>query len=118
MSEQQIDTTVAPSGTGCAECDAVDGWWVHLRRCATCGHIGCCDSSLGKHASAHFRATAHRYIRSFEPGESWYWDYEAQESFDGPELAPPASHPADQPTPGPRGRVPRDWRTLLADRAG
>ena len=42
-----IDVDVPPSGTGCADCDAATppGWWVHLRRCAACGHIGCCDTS-------------------------------------------------------------------------
>jgi hypothetical protein len=111
-----VDTEAAPSGAGCAECDAVDGWWVHLRRCAACGHIGCCDSSLGQHATAHFRATGHRYMQSFEPGEDWYWDFVAEESVDGPPLAPPTSHPSDQPAPGPRGRVPLDWRAQLERR--
>jgi hypothetical protein len=113
MAVSEIDTDVEPSGTGCVECDAVDGWWVHLRRCATCGHIGCCDSSPAKHATAHFRESGHRYIQSFEPGESWYWDYVEETIVDGPVLAPPDSHPADQPTPGPAGRVPADWQEEL-----
>src|SRR5690242_13662155 len=108
-----VDPTAPPTGTGCAECDAVDGWWVHLRRCAACGHIGCCDDSLAKHATAHWRERGHPIIQSFEPGESWFWDYERNAFVDGPELAPPRHHPADQPAPGPRGRVPRNWRTLL-----
>jgi hypothetical protein len=65
-----IDPTAAPSGTGCRECDTTGGWWVHLRRCAQCGHIGCCNDSLSKHAAAHAAATGHRFIRSFEPGEN------------------------------------------------
>jgi hypothetical protein len=105
-----IDPAAAPNGTGCAECDASGGWWVHLRRCAQCGHIGCCDSSPAQHASAHADATGHPIIRSFEPGESWFWDYQAQEFCGGPALAPPEQHPLDQPTPGPAGRVPPDWR--------
>ena len=41
-----------PSGTGCVEClEREDGWWFHLRRCVECGHVGCCDASLGQHAS-------------------------------------------------------------------
>jgi uncharacterized UBP type Zn finger protein len=108
-----VDTEAAPSGTGCAECEAVEGWWVHLRRCAACGHIGCCDSSLGQHATAHFRATGHRYMQSFEPGEDWYWDFVDEATVDGPPLVPPTSHPSDQPAPGPRGRVPLDWRVQL-----
>jgi hypothetical protein len=106
-----IDPGVPPSGTGCAEClaGANPGWWMHLRRCASCGHIGCCDTSPSQHASAHFKETGHRYIRSFEPGESWYWDFVDEVMADGPELAPPLSHPTEQPVPGPAGGVPEDW---------
>lgn len=60
---------------GCEECLAAGGRWVHLRRCLTCGHIGCCDSSPGKHATAHFHATTHPVVQSFEPGETWRWCY-------------------------------------------
>jgi hypothetical protein len=105
-----IDPNVPPSGSGCMECTAAGGWWVHLRRCAACGHVGCCDSSPMQHASAHFRETGHRYMQSFEPGELWFWDFVDQSSAEGPALAEPDSHPADQPTPGPAGKVPSDWR--------
>jgi Zn-finger in ubiquitin-hydrolases and other protein len=105
-----IDPSVPPSGTGCVECDASGGWWVHLRRCAQCGHVGCCDQSPSQHATAHWKATGHPVMQSFEPGEDWFWNYETEEAFDGPRLAPPRHHPADQPVPGPAGRVPRDWR--------
>ena len=106
-----IDPTVAPSGAGCADCEAHDppGWWVHLRRCAACGHVGCCDSSPGQHATAHARSSGHPVVQSFEPGEDWFWDYEAEATVAGPALAEPTSHPDDQPAPGPRGRVPEDW---------
>ncbi len=42
-----IDPSAAPSGPGCALCTAGDGpgWWSHLRCCAQCGEVGCCDSS-------------------------------------------------------------------------
>jgi len=113
MPEDQIDPTVPPSGTGCVECNATNAWWFHLRRCARCGHIGCCDSSPNQHATKHFRGTGHSVIRSFEPGEDWFWDYAAEEPVEGPPLAPPEHHPLDQPTPGPRGRVPRDWERYL-----
>ncbi len=89
---------------------------MHLRRCAKCGHIGCCDDSLGRHAAAHWRVTKHPVIRSFEPGEDWFWDYAENAYVDGPELAPPQHHPADQPVPGPRGRVPTDWADRLRAR--
>ena len=58
---------------GCAECLASGGRWVHLRLCEACGHVGCCDSSPGKHSTAHYHDTHHPVIRSFEPGETWRW---------------------------------------------
>ncbi|MEU1693024.1 UBP-type zinc finger domain-containing protein [Streptomyces hirsutus] len=113
-SDTGIDPRVQPSGTGCVECDAAGSWWFHLRRCAQCGHIGCCDDSPGKHATAHHRATGHPVIRSYEPGEGWFWNYDTNELYEtGPELAPPVSHPADQPAPGPAGRVPTNWADVL-----
>jgi hypothetical protein len=103
-----------PSGSGCAECEATGGWWFHLRRCAQCGHIGCCDSSPSQHASAHAVATGHPVVRSFEPGEAWFWNYQTDELYDdGPALASPEHHPFDQPVPGPAGRVPADWQAHL-----
>ena len=109
-----IDPAVPPSGTGCVECLADGGWWLNLRRCAACGHIGCCDSSPSQHASRHAAQTAHTVARSFEPGEDWFWDYGAGEPVEGaPELAPPLSRPIDQPRPGPAGRVPADWEDRL-----
>jgi hypothetical protein len=108
-----IDPTVSPSGTGCVECLASDGWWFHLRRCAQCGHIGCCDTSPSQHASHHAANASHPVIRSFEPGEDWFYDYVTDSYVDGPPLASPQEHPVDQPTPGPAGRVPEDWESRL-----
>ena len=108
-----IDVSVPPSGDGCLECGQSNGWWFHLRRCAQCGHIGCCDSSPAQHATAHARVSGHPLIASFEPGEEWFYDYRDQQMYDGPHLAPPAHHPVDQPTPGPEGRVPADWQEHL-----
>jgi hypothetical protein len=62
-----------PEIAGCEECLASGGRWVHLRMCQTCGHIGCCDSSPGRHATAHHHAGGHPIVRSAEPGESWSW---------------------------------------------
>jgi hypothetical protein len=95
------------------ECDAAGGWWVHLRRCAQCGHIGCCDTSPQQHATAHFRETGHPVITSFEPGEDWFWDYTTEEGFNGPDLAPAAERPHDQTVPGPADRVPPDWQRQI-----
>lgn len=108
-----IDAEAVPSGTGCAECEETGGWWFHLRRCATCGHVGCCDSSPSQHATKHYRATGHPLVQSFEPGEDWFWDYRAGSTTSGTRLAPPTEHPASQPAPGPAGRVPPDWRRHL-----
>ena len=113
MTTAGIDVSVAPSGAGCVECDTAGGWWFHLRRCAQCGHIGCCDTSPSQHATAHAKSTGHPFIQSFEPGEDWFYDYDNDEMYEGPELAAPTSHPADQPAPGPRGRVPSDWMSHL-----
>jgi uncharacterized UBP type Zn finger protein len=60
---------------GCEECLRDGGRWVHLRMCQTCGHIGCCDNSPGRHATAHHRESDHPIIRSAEPGEDWSWCY-------------------------------------------
>lgn len=108
-----IDPSVPPSGEGCLECDTSGGWWFHLRRCAQCGHIGCCDSSPSQHARQHAGATGHRIIRSFEPAETWFWDFGTGRTVEGPDLAPPPHRPVEQPAPGPRGRVPADWRRQL-----
>jgi uncharacterized UBP type Zn finger protein len=67
---------------GCEDCLKAGGWWVHLRMCLTCGHIGCCDSSPSKHATAHFHQTQHPMIRSFEPGEDWGWCYVDELAFE------------------------------------
>ena len=60
---------------GCEECLAAGTRWVHLRMCQTCGHVGCCDNSPGRHATAHHEASGHPIIRSAEPGEDWSWCY-------------------------------------------
>jgi uncharacterized UBP type Zn finger protein len=60
---------------GCEDCLATGGRWVHLRMCQTCGHVGCCDNSPNRHATAHYESTRHPIIRSVEPGEDWSWCY-------------------------------------------
>ena len=85
-------TEVPPTSPGCEECLAAGGRWVHLRMCQTCGHVGCCDSSPGRHATAHFRLTDHPLVRSFEPGEDWFWCYVDEVMFELA-LPPGPSHP-------------------------
>jgi hypothetical protein len=60
---------------GCEECLRINGWWVHLRLCLGCGHVGCCDDSPNRHATKHFHATRHPIMKSIEPGEDWGWCY-------------------------------------------
>ena len=66
---------VTPSARGCEECLKSGSTWLHLRLCRSCGHVGCCDSSPNKHATAHFHESHHPVIRSFQPGERWRWCY-------------------------------------------
>jgi hypothetical protein len=109
----EIDPAVPPSGTGCVECLDSGGWWFHLRRCARCGHVGCCDSSPSQHARGHSVSSGHPIVQSFEPGEDWFYDFTTDEGGEGPQLAPPAHHPVEQPVPGPAGHVPDGWEALL-----
>ena len=66
-----LDTspTSQPSDDGCHDCLLIGGRWVHLRMCQQCGHVGCCDNSPNRHATAHYHETAHS-DRSFEPARS------------------------------------------------
>jgi len=67
-------TDVTPnSDEGCVDCLREGTRWVHLRLCLTCGNVGCCDSSIRRHATKHFHNTLHPVIRSHEPGEAWLW---------------------------------------------
>jgi CPA1 family monovalent cation:H+ antiporter len=68
--------TARPDTPGsCNDCLDEGLQWVHLRMCLTCGHIACCDSSIGQHADRHFRTVGHPVVRSVEPGEAWRWCY-------------------------------------------
>ena len=69
----QIQVDPPTEFEGCEDCLRIGGTWVHLRVCRTCGHVGCCDSSPGRHASAHYADSKHPVIRSLEPNESWRW---------------------------------------------
>jgi uncharacterized UBP type Zn finger protein len=72
----QVEVLEPPAEiAGCEECLDLGMQWVHLRMCQTCGHVGCCDNSPGKHATAHNGETGHPIIRSVQPGETWSWCY-------------------------------------------
>ncbi len=100
----QIDAlTPTPSRTprGCEECLNAGGRWVHLRLCLTCGHVGCCDSSPGRHATKHAHHAHHPVVASFEPGEGWAWCYVDEEELPVPATVEPyrgteprAAHPS------------------------
>ena len=89
----QIDLETGARAQGCEECLAAGGSWMHLRRCAVCGHIGCCDSSPGKHARRHWQETGHAVVQSFEPGEDWMYCFADDVVFEVEELQDSPSHP-------------------------
>jgi monovalent cation/hydrogen antiporter len=71
-----VESTRAPEGPArCRGCLRDGTTPVQLRMCLTCGSIGCCDSSVGRHAVGHFAETGHPVMRSIEPGDSWGWCY-------------------------------------------
>lgn len=66
---------LTPRTAGCQECLKTGSVWLHLRLCRSCGHVGCCDQSPGRHATKHFRATGHPIIEGYDPPEGWGWCY-------------------------------------------
>jgi hypothetical protein len=88
-----VEDSVTPSADGCEDCLRIGGRWVHLRLCMTCGHVGCCDSSPNRHATAHWNERhEHPVIRSFEPGEDWWWCYADGLLFEVEGAPPSPSH--------------------------
>ena len=74
---EEVRSDWAPAhGPVCEECaQAGDESWVSLRRCLTCGHVGCCDSSPGQHATGHHHDTSHPMVETLQPGQDWMWCY-------------------------------------------
>jgi uncharacterized UBP type Zn finger protein len=91
-------TELPPAVDGCVDCLALGTKWLHLRICLECGHVGCCDDSPERHATAHAAATVHPIIRSLEPGEDWSWCYLDQQSMRIPQV-----HGQTQIPPSPLG---------------
>ena len=87
--------TVNPGSLGCEECLASGSWWVHLRLCRRCGHVGCCDSSPNPHATKHFQTSRHPIIEGYDPPEGWGWCYLDETFIDLPDQT-------TQPGPIPR----------------
>jgi len=89
-----VDIDAQPSSTGCEDCLRIGGVWVHLRLCMHCGHVGCCDNSPNRHATAHFNAHFdHPVMRSFEPREDWWYCYLDDLVFEVAGAPPSPSHP-------------------------
>ena len=72
---------VPDGGDVCPACVAIDGRWINLRQCLSCGDVGCCDSSPNTHATLHHRSTAHPIMRSVMPGDDWMWCYLCELQF-------------------------------------
>ena len=69
-----VQITELPAAVeGCEDCLAAGTQWLHLRICLECGHVGCCDDSPERHATAHASERDHPIIRSLEPREDWCW---------------------------------------------
>lgn len=67
---------VQPVAQGCPECTRLGMSWVELRMCLSCGHVGCCERSEGRHAEWHSQTSGHPLVRSFQQGQDWTWCYE------------------------------------------
>ncbi len=65
---------ISPNSKGCEECEKEHLPTVALRMCLTCGHVGCCDSSVGKHATQHFKETGHPVMIAVHKNP-WKWCY-------------------------------------------
>lgn len=90
---------VAPQTDGCAGCLAEGKSWTELRVCLTCGYVGCCEDSSGRHAERHWQETGHPMIVSYERLETWGWCYPHHRYFD--------------PMPMPLPQRPYVWQSWL-----
>jgi CPA1 family monovalent cation:H+ antiporter len=80
LTQTPLSAQPVPEHAGCPDCVAAGHHdWVHLRLCLACGHVGCCDSSPRRHASAHYAADSHPVMRSIEPNENWRWCFVDEE---------------------------------------
>lgn len=68
--EHAPETIATPSGSACEEC----GSTFNLRLCATCGHVGCCESQAGD-ARAHALTQHHPVILQMPAGKGFTWCY-------------------------------------------
>jgi hypothetical protein len=82
-----ITVTEPRDGYACEECRKNNWKWVHLRLCLSCGHVGCCDSSIHKHATKHFHKTEHAIAATLEADEDWAWCYVDNRFVPPPEIS-------------------------------
>jgi len=64
------DSLPAPSGATCEECSSTHS----LRMCASCGHVGCCESQAG-HAKRHAATAQHPVIIAMPIDRGFTWCY-------------------------------------------
>ena len=98
LQDHVLITQLPDAVDGCVECLAVGDPWLHLRICLECGHVGCCDDSPNRHATAHAHASEHPIIRSLQPHEEWCWCY-----VDELAMLIPAVHGTTRIPPSPLG---------------
>lgn len=77
-----IKKVITDKNRVCEECIKIQGNWVHLRTCQTCGKTLCCDASPHKHMTKHYHETQHPVIASAEKGERWLWCYPDEQFVD------------------------------------
>jgi uncharacterized UBP type Zn finger protein len=75
--EHRPDELATPNGNRCEECGSTHS----LRMCATCGHVGCCESQA-RDAETHFRKTGHAVMASMPVGKGFQWCYEEKRYVD------------------------------------
>ncbi len=81
----EIQAVTPSSGNVCQECVNMGDAWVKLRICLVCGNVGCCDSSVNKHARQHYHSSDHSIILSYEPRELWMYCFADDKIFIAPE---------------------------------
>jgi uncharacterized UBP type Zn finger protein len=63
-------TVADPNAAACEECGST---W-NLRLCASCGHVGCCESQAG-HARSHALGEDHPVILQLPVDGGFTWCY-------------------------------------------
>ena len=74
------EKNISQNTENCEECEKEHLPAFALRMCLTCGHVGCCDSSIGKHATKHFEETGHAVMKAI-PKNIWKWCYIHKEYY-------------------------------------